>query len=220
MQTFKNLLKDVITFGNSFSSMTFVGQLATAAILIFTSYQLTSCEKNKQLDNIKIAAERTSEHARKITDSLHVLNDSVAKKEVIIDKLTVEISLRSRMRTVFRSEERRLQILRDTVTDTVQLVAVQDTTIDNLKTQLSIVDTILTKQVSVIAQKDTVIDMLKTGLELSETKADTLQKTLDATIKKMNKKDKFFGFIPFPSRKTVGIIGLVGGVYLGTQLTK
>lgn len=220
MELLKNILTQSVSFGKNFAKMTLVGQAATAAILVFASYQLTSCHRDAELNNIKIAAERTSEHARKITDSLHILNDSVAKKEVIIDKLTVEISLRSRMRTVFVSEERRLQILRDTVTDTVQLVAVQDTTIDNLKTQLSIVDTIVTKQASVIAQKDTVIDMLKTGLELSETKADTLQKTLNSTIKKMNKKDKFFGFVPFPSRKTVGIIGLVGGVYLGTQLTK
>ncbi len=220
MQTLKNLLKDVITFGTSFSHMTFVGQFATAAVLIFASYQLTSCEKDKQLDNIKIAAEQTSQHVQKITDSLSILNDSVAKKEVVISKLSLEISLRSRARTVLRADQRRLEILRDTVTDTVQIIAVQDTAIDNLKTQLAVADTILTKQTSVIAQKDTVIDMLKTGLLLSETKADTLQKTLDYTIKQVNKKDKLFGFIPLPSRKAVGIAGLVGGIYLGTQLTK
>jgi hypothetical protein len=220
MQLLNNLLKDVIQFGKNFADLTFVGQLATAVILIFASYQITSCSKDKELDSIKITAEQTSEYANKITDSLRILGDSVAKKEIVISKLNVEISLRSQVRNVLRGEQSRLEVLRDTLTDTVRIIAVQDTTIDNLKTQLAVTDTILFKKDTVIAQKDTVINLLKTSLSLSETKADTLQKTLDYTINKMKKKDKLFGFIPLPSRKTTALLGLVGGVYLGTQITK
>lgn len=220
MQPLKDLLKDVIHFGKSFADMSFVGQLATAAILIFASYQITSCSKDKEFESIKVTAEQTSQYVNRITDSLKVLNDSVAKKEVVISKLNVEISLRSKVRNTLRNEQSRLEILRDTLTDTVRIIAVQDTTIDNLKVQLAVADTIGFKKDTIIAKKDTIINTLKTGLRLSETKADTLQKTLDYTLRKMQKKDKLFGFIPLPSRKTTALIGLAGGIYLGTQITK
>lgn len=220
MKLLNSLLEIALEFGRKFAQLGILAQTAAAVVLVFGFYQLSSCNKDTTMDSIKIAAEQTNQHVRHMTDSLAALSDSVAKKEIIIKRLTVEISMRSRASTKLKTDQRRLETIRDTVTDTVTIVAVQDTVIDNLKTQVAIADTIISKKDEVIVQKDTIIGTLKTSLLLSESKADTLEKTLEYTINKAKKKDKVFGFIPLPSRRTVGIIGFVGGVYLGTQISK
>ena len=220
MELLKNILKDIVTFGKNFSKMSISGQVAAGIVLIFALYQFMSCQSSNSVDNIKIAAQQTNQQVKQINDSLKILHDSIQQKEVLINKLTIEISLRSKARTKLQSQQQRLEILRDTLIDTVKIIAVQDTTIDNLKTQLAITDTLLIKKDTVIAQKDTVINLLKTSLVLSESKADTLQKTLNYALQQSRKKDKLLGFIPLPSRKVVGITAAVGGIYLGTQIAK
>jgi hypothetical protein len=220
MQILKTLLKDVVTFGKGFSQLTIIGQLASMAVLIFAGYQLTSCDKTAPTDNINIVAKQTTEYVSTVSDSITKLNDGIVKKEVEIKKLEFIISSTKMSRIKLQGTQIRLDSVRNAAKDTTTLVAIQDSSIANLKMQVAIADTIISRQDTVIAQKDTVIDLLKTSLVLSESKADTLQKTLDYTIKQHNKKDKLFGFIPLPTRKFIAIAGFIGGAYIGTQLTR
>lgn len=220
MELLNNLLKSAIIFGKKFAELTVAAQIAVGAILIFASYQLTSCSKDQEIQNIKIEAEKTTQYAKQAKDSVKVLADSVEKTQVTINKLKFEISLQKRQRAALQVDQHRLEKQIVVETDTVTILALQDTTIDNLKTQLSVVDSIVHKKDSIITHQDTTIGLLKYGLNLSEKRADTLQTTLNSTIKKLNKKDKMFGFIPLPNRKVVAATALIGGVYLGTQLKK
>lgn len=220
METLNNLLKIAIAFGKKFAELTVAAQIAVAAVLIFASYELTSCTKDQEIQNIKMEAEKTTHFANQAKDSVKILADSVNKTQVTINKLKFEISLQRKQRVALKTEQGRLETQRIVETDTVTIIALQDTTIDNLKTQLTVVDSMVHAKDNIIAHQDTTIGLLKYGLELSEKRADTLQTTLNSTIKKINKKDKILGFIPLPNRRVVAATALIGGVYLGTQLKK
>lgn len=220
MRLLTRLLEIALEFGEKYAQLGLVAQLATAAILVIGTSQFTSCAKDQEIENIKMEAEKTTQFANQKQDSVKFLSDSVNKTQVTINKLKFEISLQRKQRLALKTDQHRLETERIIETDTVTIIALQDTTIDNLKSQLSVVDSMVQTKDAVIAHQDTSIKLLKYGLELSEKRADTLQTTLNSTIKKLNKKDKLFGFIPLPNRKVVAATAVVGGIYLGTQLKK
>ena len=220
MKLLKTIFDAAIKFGEKFSKLTSIGQLATIGILMFSTYYVTSCSNNETVDGINVIVEETKEYSNKLKDSVITLRDSVQRKEVTIKKLTIQVSLMSKQRAVLQTEQRRLEDLRNVTQDTTIIIALQDTTIDNLKTQLAVTDTVVKKQEQIISNKTEQISLLETSLSLSEQRSDTLEKTLDRTLDKLNKKDKLWGVIPLPNRKVVAATALVGGVYLGTQIKK
>jgi len=220
MELLNSLLSNLIIFIQKFSKLTTSAQIAITSVLLLCTNQLTTCTKDQEIENIKMNAQKTTQYVETISDSLKTLNDDVEKKQVKIEKLSFEISLQKKQRSTLKITQNRLEQLRIVETDTVTIIALQDTTIDNLKSQLTLADVAGSKKDTIIAQQDSSIGLLKHGLQLSEQRADTLQKTLNSTIEKINKKDKIFGFIPMPSRKTVAVTAIIGGVYLGTQLKK
>lgn len=220
MKLLKTIFDTAIKFGEKFSKLTSIGQLATIGILMYSTYYVTSCSNNETVDGINVIVEETKEYSNKLKDSVITLHDSVRGKEVVIKKLTVQVSLLSKQRNVLQNDQRRLEDLRNVTQDTTIIIALQDTTIDNLKTQLAVTDTVVKKQEQIINNKTQQISLLETSLSLSEQRSDTLEKTLDRTLDKLNKKDKLWGVIPLPNRKVVAATALVGGVYLGTQIKK
>lgn len=220
MKLLKTIFDTAIKFGEKFSKLTSIGQLATIGILMFSTYYVTSCSNNETVDGINVIVEETKEYSNKLKDSVITLRDSVQRKEVTIKKLTVQVSVLSKQRNVLQNDQRRLEDLRNVAQDTTIIIALQDTTIDNLKTQLAVTDTVVKKQEQIINNKTQQISLLETSLSLSEQRSDTLEKTLDRTLDKLNKKDKLWGVIPLPNRKVVAATALVGGVYLGTQIKK
>lgn len=220
MKLLKTIFDTALKFGEKFSKLTSIGQLATIGILMYSTYYITSCSNNENVDGINVIVEETKEYSNKLKDSVITLRDSVQKKEVTIKKLTIQVSLMSKQRAVLQTEQRRLEDLRNVTQDTTIIIALQDTTIDNLKTQLTITDTVVKNQQEIITNKTEQISLLQTSLNLTEQRVDTLEKTLDKTLEKLNKQNKVFGFIPLPSRKVVAVTALVGGVYLGTQIKK
>lgn len=220
MKLLKTIFDTAIKFGEKFSKLTSIGQLATIGILMYSTYYVTSCSNNETVDGINVIVEETKEYSNKLKDSVITLHDSVRGKEVVIKKLTVQVSLLSKQRNVLQNDQRRLEDLRNVTQDTTIIIALQDTTIDNLKTQLAVTDTVVKKQEQIISNKTQQISLLETSLSLSEQRSDTLEKTLDRTLDKLNKKNKLWGVIPLPNRKVVAAAALVGGVYLGTQIKK
>lgn len=220
MKLLKTIFDAAIKFGEKFSKLTSIGQLATIGILMYSTYYVTSCSNNETVDGINVIVEETKEYSNKLKDSVITLHDSVRGKEVTIKKLTVQVSLLSKQRNVLQNDQRRLEDLRNVTQDTTIIIALQDTTIDNLKTQLAVTDTVVKKQEQIISNKTQQISLLETSLSLSEQRSDTLEKTLDRTLDKLNKKNKLWGVIPLPNRKVVAAAALVGGVYLGTQIKK
>lgn len=220
MKLLKTIFDTAIKFGEKFSKLTSIGQLATIGILMYSTYYVTSCSNNETVDGINVIVEETKEYSNKLKDSVITLHDSVRGKEVVIKKLTVQVSLLSKQRNVLQNDQRRLEDLRNVTQDTTIIIALQDTTIDNLKTQLAVTDTVVKKQEQIISNKTQQISLLETSLSLSEQRSDTLEKTLDRTLDKLNKKNKLWGVIPLPNRKVVAATALVGGVYLGTQIKK
>lgn len=220
MKLLNSLLELALEFGRKYAQLGLTAQIATAVILIIGTSQFTSCAKDQEIESIKMEAEKTTQFADQAKKSVKVLSDSVEKTQVTINKLKFEILLQKKQRLALKTDQRRLETQRIIETDTVKILALQDTTIDNLKSQLSVADSMVQTKDAVIAHQDTSIKLLKYGLDLSEKRADTLQTTLNSTIKKLNKKDKLFGFIPLPNRKVVAATAVVGGIYLGTQLKK
>lgn len=220
MKLLNSLLIALVNFGKKFSTLTANAQLIVAGLLIFCVYQLTSSNGNNDLDKLKFDVQKTTEISQVATDSIKKLTDQVKKTEVKIEKLSFELSRQKGKRSVLQTVQSRLDTMIVIERDTSRLVALQDTAIDNLKGQLSLADQINMKQDSIIIQQDTSIKLLKNGLVLSERRADTLQTTLNTTLKKLNKKDKFFGFIPMPNRKFVAATAVIGGIYLGTQIKR
>lgn len=220
MKLLKTIFDTAIKFGEKFSKLTSIGQLATIGILMYSTYYVTSCSNNETVDGINVIVEETKEYSNKLKDSVITLHDSVQRKEVTIKKLTVQVSVLSKQRNVLQNDQRRLEDLRNVAQDTTIIIALQDTTIDNLKTQLAVTDTVVKKQEQIISNKTQQISLLETSLSLSEQRSDTLEKTLDRTLDKLNKKNKLWGVIPLPNRKVVAATALVGGVYLGTQIKK
>jgi len=220
MKLLKTIFDTAIKFGEKFSKLTSIGQLATIGILMYSTYYVTSCSNNETVDGINVIVEETKEYSNKLKDSVITLHDSVQRKEVTIKKLTVQVSVLSKQRNVLQNDQRRLEDLRNVTQDTTIIIALQDTTIDNLKTQLAVTDTVVKKQEQIINNKTQQISLLETSLSLSEQRSDTLEKTLDRTLDKLNKKDKLWGVIPLPNRKVVAATALVGGVYLGKQIKK
>lgn len=220
MKLLKTLFEATIEFGEKFSKLTGIGQLITVAILIFSTYYITSCSKDRTIDGINVEVEETKEYSNKLKDSVVTLKDSVQGKEVVIKKLSIQVSLLSRERRTLQNVQYRLEDRIELEKDTTIIVALQDTVIDNLKTQLTVTDNVVKNQEHIIATKTDQVNLLQTSLSLTEQRADTLEKTLDRTLDKLNKKDKLWGVIPLPNRKVVATTALVGGVYLGTQIKK
>ena len=160
MKLLKTIFDAAIKFGEKFSKLTSIGQLATIGILMFSTYYVTSCSNNETVDGINVIVEETKEYSNKLKDSVITLRDSVQRKEVTIKKLTIQVSLMSKQRAVLQTEQRRLEDLRNVTQDTTIIIALQDTTIDNLKTQLAVTDTVVKKQEQIINNKTQQISLL------------------------------------------------------------
>lgn len=220
MELLTKLFTAIIDFAKKFAQLTLKGQFITIALLMFSTYYLTSCSVKSTIDNIIVSFEETKKQNETLKDSVITLSDSAKQSEVTIKKLRIEISLMSTQKIALRKTQTRLEKVIEKTTDTVTLVALQDTVIDNLKNQVTVADAQIEKQEDIIEAQSNQINLTQQALSVSEQRAALLENTLDDTMDKLNKKDKLWGKIPLPGRKVVAATAFIGGVYLGTQIHK
>jgi len=216
------ILEAVIKFGKSFAKLTGIGQIAVIGALLYLGYAAGSCgDKAKDTDNIEVVVEQTKKRAKDLEDQVDSLQKNVAQKETTITTLKFQISLRQRERNQARQQ---LETLEQLATEERMIAMVPtpltDSLIDGLKEQVASADTVIQIQEEVITTREEQIKMLNNALYLSNQRGDTLQVALDQTLKAYQKKDKLFGKIPMPSRKTVAAIAFIGGAYVGVQAAR
>lgn len=216
------ILEAVIKFGKAFSKLTGIGQVAVVGALLYVAFAVGSCTKDKDVDNLQVTVEQTKEHAKDLENKVKNLQDNVAKKETTITTLKFQISMRKQQQTTVRQQ---LATLEQQASQERTMVAqvplpLTDSLIGGLKQQVAIADTIIKEQDMVINERDAQVKMLNNALYLSQQRGDTLQVALDKTLTAYNKKDKLFGKIPMPSRKTVAAIAFIGGAYVGVQAAR
>ena len=216
------ILEAVIKFGKAFTKLTTVGQVAVVGALMYLGYAAGSCgNKAKDTDNIEVVVEQTKKRAKDLEDQVDSLQKNVAQKETTITTLKFQISLRQKERNQIRQE---LKTLEQQATQERMVAMVPtpltDSLINGLKTEVAKADTVIQIQEDVITTREQQIKMLNDALYLSNQRGDTLQVALDQTLKAYQKKDKLFGKIPMPSRKTVAAIAFIGGAYVGVQAAR
>lgn len=220
MKSLDKVFKSVVSFAESVSKLTIIGQLTVVGALIFFVFSFKGCSTSPDIEKLKLEVEQTTNYADSLKDSVSHLQKVVSDKDSKITVLKLEVSMKQSIRQQLKSKQAVLENKIIVETDTVIIVSLQDTTIDNLKAQVAIADTIITTKDKIISEKETQVHLLQTGIAASNIRGDSLQTTLNTTLDKYTKKDKFFGFLPMPSRKVVAATALIAGVYVGTQLTK
>jgi len=215
------ILEAVIKFGKAFTKLTGVGQVAVVGALLYLAYAMGNCTKKPETGGIEVTVEQTKEYANDLKKQVDSLQKDVAQKETTITKMKFEISLRQRQRNEARQE---LKTLEQQATEERMISMVPtpltDSLINGLKTEVAKADTVIQLQEEVITTREQQIKMLNDALYLSNQRGDTLQVALDQTLKAYQKKDKLFGKIPMPSRKTVAAIAFIGGAYVGVQAAR
>lgn len=216
------ILETVIKFGRSFAKLTGIGQVAVVGALLYLAYAMGNCTKKPENSgDIEVTIEQTKQYAKDLENQIDSLHKNAAQKETTITKLKFEISLRQRQRTTARQELLSLEE-RANQERMISMVPLPqtDSLITGYKTQLAQADTVIQIQEEVIMTRDQQVKMLNDALYMSQQRGDTLQTTLDQTLRAYNKKDKLFGKIPMPSRKTVAAIAFIGGAYVGVQVAR
>jgi hypothetical protein len=220
MKSLDKLFKTVISFAQSVSKLTTVGRLTVIGALLFFVFSFKGCGSAPDVEKLKLEVQQTTNYANTLRDSVSQLQNVVSDKENKITVLKFEISMKQNSKEKLRANQTVLENKIIFETDTVTILALQDTTIDNLKSQLAIDDTLLNKKDQIISEKEAQVKLLQTGIVVSNIRGDSLQTALNTTLDKYNKKDKFFGFFPKPSRTVVAATALITGIYVGNQLTK
>ena len=217
MKSLDALFKTVVSFANSVSKLTIIGQLTVVGALIFFVFSFKGCSPGSDIEKLKLEVQQTTSYADSLKDSVNHLQKVVSDKDSKITVLKLEVSMKQSTRQQLKSKQAVLENKIIVETDTVILVSLQDTTINNLKAQVAIADTIITKKDQIISEKEAQVNLLQTGITASHMRGDSLQTTLNTTLDKYTKKDKFFGFFPKPSRTVVAATALITGIYVGTQ---
>ncbi len=226
------ILDSLIRFGNGFSALTTIGKYAVVGVVVFLiSYTLGKSNSNDEFTEFRAQYEeyqKTAENAVKYSDSLktkvtELVNEN-GKKDSTIKTLTISISFRNKERAQLRNSLASLENRMESpelLADTAELLAVKDSAISNLKQQVSTADSVIGQQESVVKLQDEKIVNLNTALVLSEMRADSLTKiinALPATPKNPNK--FFFGLLPKPSRTMIAVVSFAGGALVASQLRR
>lgn len=211
------ILTDALTFGKKFSLLPTIGKIATMAALIYLTVVIATCATPSTPDGtVEVTVKQTTEYANQLEQRLKYLQDTVSQKESTITELKIRISSQKT-----RREKVNYRVATLDSAATIERVGLStpltDTLISTLKGQVASADSIIELQDSVIVVREQQIDLLKNSVVLANTRGDTLQSTLNTVLKEYNKKDKLFGKIPMPSRKTVAAVAFIGGTYLGVS---
>ncbi len=224
------ILQTLQIFGKNFDKLSEMGKLVIIAILLFAAYSTVAYESGSKLNEFIVQYDELKRNAAittKMADSLRgqvvdLSNESNAKEEVI-KKLSINISIKETKRNKLQDTVHRLeQTIAEAKVDSnlPRVVAYQDTVIGKLKTQLVVSDGIIDDQKNIIKAKTEQTVLLQQSVALSMQRGDSLQAIITKLPATPKNPDKFFGFIPKPSRKVVGAIGFGVGVLAGVQLTK
>ncbi len=219
------ILEAVIKFGRSFARLTGIGQIAVVCALLYLAYAMGNCTKKPDPINggsVEVTVEQTTKYANDLKKQVDLLQKDVAQKETTITKMKFEISLRQRQRNEARQELATLEerAAQERVAFAYPPAPLTDSLITGLKTELAKADTVILIQEDVIVTREQQIKILNDALFVSNQRGDTLQTTLNETLKAYQKKDKLFGKFPMPSRKTVAAIAFIGGAYVGVQAAR
>lgn len=221
MELFSKLLTDAVSFGKNFSMLTRIGQVATIVILLYVAFLVGNCSKPSTDSALEITVEQIKNYTNELETRVVTLQDTVAQKETTINKLKIEISVRQRQRAADRAELARLATLSQNERDSlVKITPFTDTLITQLQEQLVAADQLIELKDSIIVKREEQIKLLQRALVISETRADTLQHTLNMALRAHQKKDKLFGKIPLPPRTAVAAAAFIGGVYVGTGIVR
>jgi hypothetical protein len=196
-----------------------IGKLIILVLLVLSMYYLKNCG-GQELEKMKVEVQQTKQEANDLKDSVVALTDTVNTKEVMITKLTFEVSLKEKSRLNLVNRQKYLESRRIVETDTVTIVALQDSTIDNLKGQIAIADTIIIGKDSVISEREKQVNLLRTAVQVQDSRANLLESQLDKVMKQREKETKILGFIPKPTRKAAFIVGATAGVITGIVIAK
>ncbi len=196
-----------------------IGKLIILVLLVLSMYYLKNCG-GQELEKMKVEVQQTKQEANDLKDSVVALTDTVNTKEVMITKLTFEVSLKEKSRLNLVNRQKYLESRRIVETDTVTIVALQDSTIDNLKGQIAIADTIIIGKDSVIREREKQVNLLRTAVQVQDSRANLLESQLDKVMKQREKETKILGFIPKPTRKAAFIVGATAGVITGIVIAK
>lgn len=224
------ILDSLIRFGSGFSALTKVGKYAVVGVAIFlASYMLGKTNSNDEFTEFKAKYEeyqKTTQNAVRYSDSLktevaQLVNEN-GKKDSTIKTLTISISFRNKERAQLKNSLASLEgrmYSPEVIRDTAELLAVKDSVIVNLKEQVATADSVIVQQDSVVKLQDQKITNLNTALVLSEMRADSLTKVMNALPAAPKNPNKFFfGLIPKPSRTVVAIVSFAGGALVASQL--
>jgi hypothetical protein len=221
MKPLDNLSKTLISFAQSVRKLSSTRQFVAGAIIFFVvSFIFKGCSTSNDVEKLKLEVQSTNSYADSLKDSVNYLQKIVSDKDSKIITLKLQASEKQNTRQQLKTKQVVLEQKTIIETDTVILISLQDTTINNLKAQVAIADTIITKKDEIISEKEAQVNLLQTGIAVSNMRGDSLQTTLNTTLNKYTKKDKFFGFFPKPNRTVVAATALITGIYVGTQLTK
>lgn len=220
------VLTSVIKFGNAFSGLNKVAQAAVVGALIFVAFTMGNCNGKTELDTFNLEykefkknAERTSVYADSLKAQVAELTDEVMEKDDTIKQLTISVSFRQQSRetarrTVAQIEERMTAPMSPEYRDTIKTEL-----IDALKTQVAVTDSIVTDQQNIIKTQGEKIVLLDSALTLAMTRGDSLQAVLTTAPVPVKNPDKFFfGLLPKPNRKVVGVVSLAAGIVIGSKL--
>jgi hypothetical protein len=226
------ILDSLIRFGNGFSTLTTVGKYAVVGVVVFLiSYTLGKSNSNDEFTEFRAEYEeyqKTAENAVKYSDSLktkvtELINEN-GKKDSTIKTLTISISFRNKERAQLRNSLASLENRMESpelLADTAELLAVKDSAISNLKQQVSTADSVIGQQESVVKLQDEKIVNLNTALVLSEMRADSLTKIINALPATPKNPNKFlFGLLPKPSRTVIAVVSFAGGALVASQLRR
>lgn len=226
------LLTSLINFGKEFNTLTSVSRLAIIGGVIFIiSFMLGKSDGNSKQEqfNVKYAEfKNNSEKVSNYADSLKVvvekLQEESIKKDDIVKKLNGNIVQRTTQQKLLKTDltelETRANLLTNLTTDTSLVVVYKDSIIGNLKGQIVLADSVIIDQQSIITQKNSQTVLLQRAVAVSSTRADSLQYILRTLPKPAPNPNKFFGFIPKPSRTVVGVAGFVLGIVAGAELKR
>jgi hypothetical protein len=220
MKLVDKLLSVSAAFTKFIGKLTVLGQLIVVGALIFFIVSFKGCSQPSDAAELKLKVQQTTIYADSLKQSITHLQQVVSEKDSKIAILIREVSVKQNTRYQLKVKQVALENKIMVETDTGILVFLQDTTITNLKEQIAIADTIIIKKDEIIFQREAQVNLLQTAIVASTNRGDSLQTTLNTTLSKYAKKDKFFKIFPMPSRKLVATTALIAGVYAGTQLTK
>jgi chromosome segregation ATPase len=226
------ILESLLKFGAGFDKLTAIGKYAVIGVAIFLiSYMFGKSNSKNEFAEFQAKYEeyqRTSQNAIKYSDSLKTevnsLRDQNTKKDSTIKTLTISISFKNKERAQLRNSLASLENRIDSSVanaDTATLLVLKDSAIVNLKAQVETADSVIVQQESVVKLQNEKIVNLNSALLLSETRADSLTKVLQALPTTPKNPDKFlFGLLPKPSRTVVAVVSFASGAILASQLRR